>query len=55
MNYATVDLQRKFGEKFNLGLGYNFYGFNLETSDNTSAGKLEIRHHGPVLFASMGF
>jgi outer membrane scaffolding protein for murein synthesis (MipA/OmpV family) len=55
LNYATLDLQRQFGEKFSLGLGYNYYGFNLENRDNESAGKLEIRHHGPVLFASMGF
>ena len=55
LNYATLDLQRRFGEKFSLGLGYNYYGFNLENRDNESAGKLEIRHQGPVLFVSMGF
>jgi len=55
LNYGTLDLQWNLGEKLSLGLGYNFYGFNLETKENKSAGKLEVRHQGPVLFASMGF
>jgi outer membrane protein len=55
LNYATLDWQRQFGEHLNLGLGYNFYAFNLESSAGNSAGKLEVRHQGPVLFAAMSF
>lgn len=55
LNYATIDLQRGFGDKLSIGLGYNFYGFNLRSRDNDTTGTLRIRHQGPVLFASMSF
>ncbi len=55
LNYATLDLQRRFGQRFSLGLGYNYYGFRLESREDKFDGRLQIRHHGPVLFANMGF
>jgi outer membrane protein len=55
LNYATLDMQRRFGERLSLGLGYNFYAFNLTSSADSSAGTLEVRHQGPVLFAAMYF
>lgn len=55
LNYVTVDVKRQFGERFSAGLGYNYYGFNLHSRDNSSSGKLQIRHTGPVLFANLSF
>ncbi len=55
LNYATLDLQRHFGENFSVGVGYNYYAFKLESSDNSSSGSLEVRHQGPVLFFSSHF
>ncbi len=55
LNYATLDLQRRFGDIFKVGIGYNYYALNLDSRDNDVRGTLEIRHHGPVLFVSAGF
>jgi hypothetical protein len=55
LNYATLDLQRAFGENFSLGLGYNYYGFRLESRDEDFDGRLQIRHHGPLVFANFRF
>jgi outer membrane protein len=55
LNYATLDLQRQFGDNFSVGLGYNYYAFKLVSRDNSSSGSLEVRHQGPVLFTSFHF
>jgi len=55
LSYATLDLQRRFGDIFRVGIGYNYYALNLDSRDNDVRGTLEIRHHGPVLFVSAGF
>jgi len=55
LNYATLDLQRHFGDNFSVGLGYNYYAFKLVSRDNSSSGSLEVRHQGPVLFFSTHF
>jgi hypothetical protein len=51
LNYATLDLQRRFGENFSVGLGYNYYAFKRDSS----RGRLEVIHRGPVLFLSAHF
>lgn len=55
LNYAALDLERRIGKAFSVGVGYNFYGVNLSSSDDDLNGTLKIRHHGPVLFVSAGF
>jgi hypothetical protein len=55
LNFAALDLERRFGDNFSVGLGYNFYGLKLTSGDDGLNGNLEIRHHGPVLFMSLGF
>ena len=55
LNFAALDLERRFGDNFSVGIGYNFYGLKLTSHDDALNGNLEIRHHGPVLFASLGF
>ena len=53
--HAAIDLERRFGDSFSAGLGYNFYGMRLSSSDDSLNGRLETRHHGPVVFLSLGF
>lgn len=55
LNYAALDLERRLGDKTWIGLGYNFYGTRLSSRDSGIQAKLEIRHHGPVAFFTVGF
>jgi outer membrane protein len=55
LNYAALDLERRFGKTIRAGIGYNFYGVRLTSSDDGLNGNLNIRHHGPVLFLTAGF
>ena len=55
LNYAALDLERKFGNLVRAGIGYNFYGVKLTSNDDDLNGTLNIRHHGPVLFMTVGF
>lgn len=55
LNYAALDLEHRMGDFVSLGIGYNYYGVNLSSSDDGLNGRLKIRHHGPVLFMSIGF
>lgn len=55
LNYAALDLERRFGNRFSVGIGYNFYGIRLRSRDKGLNGALTIRHHGPVIYTAFGF
>ncbi len=55
LNYATLDLQRRLGDSFSVGVGYSYYGMRLSSRDPDVNGFVKIRHHGPVLFLAAGF
>ena len=55
LSYFAIDVQRRFGENFSVGLAYNYYRMKLESSDNDLTGSLQIRHSGPAVFISAGF
>jgi outer membrane scaffolding protein for murein synthesis (MipA/OmpV family) len=55
LNHATLDLEHRLGDRFSVGLGYNYYGVKLSSSDDGLNGDLKIRHHGPVVFLAFGF
>ena len=55
LNYGTLDIERRFTERFSVGLGYNYYRMNLSSSDSDVNGYLKLRHHGPVIFLTAGF
>ena len=55
LNYAALDLERRFHDSITLGIGYNYYGTKLSSPDSDLNGHLDIRHYGPVLFATFGF
>jgi hypothetical protein len=55
LSYAALELQRRYGDIFRVGIGYNYYALNLDSRDSDVLGTVEVRHHGPVLFVSAGF
>jgi outer membrane scaffolding protein for murein synthesis (MipA/OmpV family) len=55
MNYFSLDVQHRIGRGFSLGLGYNYYGLELTASGNRGDGYIDVRHHGPTLFFSVGY
>ena len=55
LSYITLDLQRRFGDYFSLGVAYNYYEMNLDSRHNDVRGSLAVRHQGPVLFVNIGF
>ncbi len=55
LTYITLDLQRRFGDTFSVGLAYNYYAMNLDSTDDSFTGAIEVRHRGPALFISAGF
>ena len=55
LSFITLELQRRFGNNFSVGLAYNYYAMNLDSTDDSFTGAIEVRHHGPALFISAGF
>jgi len=55
MNYASIDIQRRFGEHVSVGMGYTIYDMKLRSRDSDVNGYLKIRHHGPAAFVSVGY
>lgn len=55
MNYLYAGLQRSFGERVGLGLGYNYYSMNLDSNDSSVEGTIRITHRGPIVFADVYF
>jgi hypothetical protein len=53
MGYLNVGLDRKFGDRINVGFGYNFYGTRLSAKNEDLRGTFRMRHHGPKL--TLGF
>ncbi|MDJ0906135.1 MAG: MipA/OmpV family protein [Woeseiaceae bacterium] len=55
LNYAALDLERVFGKRIRAGIGYNLYATRLESNSESLNGSLDIRHHGPVVYVTLGF
>ena len=55
MGFLTIDLERKFGEVFRAGIGYNLYALGLSAKDKDLGGKLDLRIHGPKAYVSFTF
>lgn len=55
LNYASLELQRRFGESFSVGLAYSYIGMNLDSRDDDLMGAIKVRHYGPVMFVSVAF
>lgn len=55
MNFAALELERRLGRNISFGIGYNYIAMNLDSRDEDLVGAIEVRHHGPVLFARVSF
>lgn len=55
MVYLSLDLERKFNENFGAGIGYNFYGMRLKSTNDAFDGTLRIRYQGPKVYLSVKF
>jgi outer membrane protein len=55
LNNLYLGLTHYFGDTLGVGLGYTAYLMNLDSADEDLRGSLEMRHHGPILFASLRF
>jgi hypothetical protein len=55
MSYISLDLDRKFGDVFSAGVGYNLYTIRLESKNEDLRGTLRVRHHGPKLTLGFAF
>ena len=55
LNIGSINLRRRIGESFSIGLAYNAYRLELRSSDNNLSGKIEVNYNGPSLFVSDGF
>jgi outer membrane protein len=55
MGYLGIDLERKFGDIFRAGVGYNFYALHLSAKDEDLGGEFDLRIHGPKAYVSFTF
>ncbi|MGB5491604.1 MAG: MipA/OmpV family protein [Woeseiaceae bacterium] len=55
LNFASLNLQRRFGESFSIGVAYNLYKMKLTSSDDSLTGSLSIRYNGPSIFVAARF
>lgn len=55
LNFASLDIQYRITDAISVGLGYNFYGMKLSSRESGVNGYIDVRHHGPAAFLSIGF
>ena len=55
IGYLNLGLDRKFGDRINVGFGYNFYGTRLSAKNEDLRGTFRMRHHGPKLYTGFIF
>ena len=55
LNAFYLGVNHSFTDTIGAGIGYNYYSMNLDSPDEGLRGSVEIRHHGPIVFASFTF
>ncbi len=55
MSYASVGLERKFGDIVGVGVGYDFYSLNLSVNKLGDTGAFDFVYQGPKLFVNLAF
>ena len=55
MAYLGLDLDRRFGDVFRVGVGYNVYALRLDAKDSDLGGRLNLTVHGPKAYVSLTF
>ena len=55
LNFASLDIQRRITKAVSVGFGYNYYGMELSSDEDSVNGYLKVRHHGPTAFFAIGY
>ena len=55
LNAVYIGVNHNFTNAIGAGIGYNYFAMNLDSPDQGLRGSVQIRHHGPVIFASFTF
>lgn len=55
LNYLTVDARYRWARSISVGVGYNYYGMELTSSQSSVNGSFRVKHHGPTAFISIGY
>jgi hypothetical protein len=55
LNAFHLTVNHYLTDKFGVGVGYNYFAMNLESPEAGLRGSIELRHHGPIVFASFTF
>ena len=55
LNSFYLGVNHYFTDTIGAGIAYNYFAMNLDSDDQGLRGSVEIRHHGPILFASFTF
>jgi len=55
LNAFYLGVNHYFTDTIGAGIGYNYYAMNLDSPEQGLRGSVEIRHHGPIVFASFTF
>jgi hypothetical protein len=55
MSLFTVMLEHDLLQHVSIGLGYSYYRLRLESESAELNGILTTEHHGPFVFAGLGF
>jgi outer membrane protein len=55
LNNIYLGLTHYFRDSIGAGIGYNIYLMDIDSPDEDLRGSLKLRHHGPIVFASLRF
>jgi hypothetical protein len=55
LNAFNLNLTYYFTDRMGAGIGYNYFSMDLDSPDEGIRGSTQIRHHGPLVFATFTF
>ena len=55
LNAFNLNLTYYFTQRMGAGLGYNYFSMDLNSPEDGLRGSTQIRHHGPIVFATFTF
>ena len=55
LNAFNLTLTYYFTERMGAGVGYNYFSMDLDSPEQELRGSTQIRHHGPLVFATFTF
>ena len=55
LNAFHLNVTHYFTERIGAGVGYNYFSMDLDSPDVGLRGSTQIRHHGPIVFATFTF